>query len=254
MLSALLEIDHQGDMVSQEFTRGVIRSAERMTYTNVFRVLEGDAAMRERYAQLVDRFELMRELALILNRKRTKRGSIDFDMPEPNIEFDQSGQMTGVTRGRRNIAHRIIEEFMLAANEAVAGHLEQAGIPSLYRIHEKPGRQARDGFRRDRRALRLLAGHRRDSGETFPVTQKAARRAQGAQRHRAAAAKTSISRRGNYQQLIAKIAGKPEERILSYLMLRSLKQARYSNTNEGTLRWRRQPTRTSPRPSAAIRT
>ena len=86
----------------------------------------------------MSRFELMRELALILNRKRTKRGSIDFDMPESNIELDMSGQMTGVTRAERNIAHRIIEEFMLAANEAVAGHLEHAEIPSLYRIHEMP--------------------------------------------------------------------------------------------------------------------
>src|SRR5206468_2565954 len=128
----------QGDIVAQEFTRGIIRSAERMTYTNVFRVLEGDAPMRERYAKLVERFELMRELALVLNRKRVKRGSIDFDMPESNIELDLSGQMIGVTRAERDIAHRIIEEFMLAANEAVAGQLETADIPSLYRIHEMP--------------------------------------------------------------------------------------------------------------------
>ena len=80
----------------------------------------------------------MRELALILNRKRVRRGSIDFDLPEPLIEFDEWGEMTGVTRAPRNIAHRIIEEFMLAANEAVAAHLENAGIASIYRIHEKP--------------------------------------------------------------------------------------------------------------------
>ena len=130
MISALLEIDHRGDVVAQEFTRGIIRSVERMTYTNVHLLLEGDAALRERYAPLVERFELMRELALILNRKRAQRGSIDFDMPEPLIEFDEFGQMTGVIkRGPRNIAHRIIEEFMLAANEAVAAHLEAAGMP-----------------------------------------------------------------------------------------------------------------------------
>ncbi|HEY0749480.1 MAG TPA: RNB domain-containing ribonuclease, partial [Steroidobacteraceae bacterium] len=129
VLSALLEFDAQGDVISQEFTHGIIRSSERMTYTNVFRVLEGDPAMRERYTQQVDHFELMRELALLLNRKRTRRGSIDFDMPETNIELDLSGQMTGVTRAERNIAHRVIEEFMLAANEAAASHLENAGIP-----------------------------------------------------------------------------------------------------------------------------
>ena len=104
----------------------MIRSAERMTYTNVHLLLEGDAGLRERYAPLVERFELMQELALILNRKRVRRGSIDFDLPEPLIEFDEFGEMTGVTRAPRNIAHRLIEEFMLAANEAVASHLENA--------------------------------------------------------------------------------------------------------------------------------
>ena len=116
----------------------MIRSAERMTYTNVHLLLEGDAGLRERYQPLVARFELMQELALILNRKRVRRGSIDFDLPEPLIEFDEFGEMTGVTRAPRNIAHRLIEEFMLAANEAVASHLENAGIASIYRIHEKP--------------------------------------------------------------------------------------------------------------------
>ena len=113
VLSALLEIDHRGEVVAQEFTPGVIASAERMTYTGVHGLLEGDAALRERYAPLVDRFELMRELALVLNKKRVRRGSIDFDLPEPLIEFDEWGAMTGVTRAPRNIAHRIVEEFML---------------------------------------------------------------------------------------------------------------------------------------------
>ncbi len=138
VLSALLEIDHQGELVAQEFTPGVIRSVERMTYTHVHQLLEGDAVLRDRYRPLVARFELMRELALILNRKRVRRGSIDFDLPEPLIEFDEWGAMTGVTRAPRNIAHRLIEEFMLAANEAVAAHLESSGNPSIYRIHEKP--------------------------------------------------------------------------------------------------------------------
>src|SRR4029078_823336 len=130
--------DHQGEIVSQEFTAGVIRSAERMTYTNVHLLLEGDKALRERYAPLVGRFELMQELAIILNRKRVRRGAIDFDLPEPLIEFDEFGEMTGVRRSPRNMAHRLIEEFMLSANEAVAGHLEKLEIPSLYRIHEMP--------------------------------------------------------------------------------------------------------------------
>src|SRR5450756_3121040 len=111
---------------------------KRQTYTNVHLLLEGDAAVRQRYQPLVERFELMQELALVLNKKRVRRGSIDFDLPAPLIEFDELGAMTGVTRAPRNMAHRIIEEFMLAANECVAGHLEHAGIASVYRIHEMP--------------------------------------------------------------------------------------------------------------------
>src|SRR6185503_6449835 len=104
-LSALMEFDHQGDLVSQKFVRGIIRSAERMTYTNVHLLLEGDAGLRDRYRALVPRFELMKELALILNRKRIRRGSIDFDLPEPLIEFDEFGEMVGVKRSPRNFAH-----------------------------------------------------------------------------------------------------------------------------------------------------
>src|SRR5437763_15738630 len=109
-----------------------------MTYTGVNAVLEGDASMRKRYADLTGVFELMRDLAMILNRKRERRGSIDFDLPEPVIEFDDFGLMKSISPSERNWAHRLIEEFMLAANETVAGHLEDSGIASLYRIHEKP--------------------------------------------------------------------------------------------------------------------
>ncbi|HEX3682931.1 MAG TPA: VacB/RNase II family 3'-5' exoribonuclease [Bryobacteraceae bacterium] len=232
VLSALLEIDRQGDIVAQEFTPGVIRSAERMTYTAVFGLLEGDAALRERYVKLVGRFELMRELALVLNRKRTRRGSIDFDMPETNIELDMSGQMIGVTRVERNIAHRLIEEFMLAANEAVAGHLETAGVATLYRIHEKPDSKRVMDFEEIATHFGYSLGVGALPVKRFAVTQ---RRRDGHKTHREIVLPRpdfSISSR-NYQRLIAKIAGKPEERILSYLMLRSLKQARYSSVNEG---------------------
>ena len=86
----------------------------------------------------VAHFERMRDLAMILNRKRERRGSIDFDLPEPVIEFDELGMMKSITRSERNIAHRLIEEFMLSANECVAHYLENKRIASLYRIHEKP--------------------------------------------------------------------------------------------------------------------
>ncbi len=240
VLSALLEIDRQGETVARQFTRGVIRSAERMTYTDVFRVLEGDASLRERYARLVGRFELMRELALILNRKRTRRGSIDFDMPETNIELDLSGQMTGVTRGERNIAHRLIEEFMLAANEAVASHLETSGLASLYRIHEPPdGKRLMDfeeiaahfGYSL---GIGALPVKKFNISERRPHSRSGGRKGVGRQPRREIVMPQAIDVSSrNYQRLIQKIAGKPEERILSYLMLRSLKQARYSNDNEG---------------------
>ncbi|MCU1292551.1 MAG: RNAse [Bryobacterales bacterium] len=230
VLSAILEIDRQGEIVSQEFTRGLIRSAERMTYTNVFRVLGGDPAMRERYSNLVDRFELMRELALLLNRKRTKRGSIDFDMPETNIELDLSGHMVGVTRAERNIAHRIIEEFMLSANEAVAGNFEAAEIPALYRIHEKPDGKRIADFEEVAAHFGYSLGVGAIPVRKHPVVQKR-RDGRKVRKDIVLAQEIDISSR-NYQRLIARIAGKPEERILSYLMLRSLKQARYSNVNE----------------------
>jgi ribonuclease R len=230
VLSALLEFDHQGGLIAQEFTRGVIRSAERMTYTNVHGLLEGDPALRERYASLVPSFERMRELALILNRKRVRRGSIDFDLPEALIEFDDLGAMIGVSRSPRNIANQIIEEFMLAANEAVAAHLETVGIPSIYRIHEPPdpGRvlEFEETARQFGYSLGVVpvkkfgyADKRRDGHKTRKEI------------HLPDASFLITSR--DYQKLIAKLSGKPEERALSYLMLRSLKQARYGVDNVG---------------------
>jgi len=232
VLSALLEIDHRGDVVRQHFTRGVIRSVERMTYTGVNLLLEGDPAPRERYAPLIARFELMRELALILNRKRVKRGSIDFDLPEPLIEFNEFGEMTGVTRSDRNIAHRIIEEFMLAANEAVASHLEQAGIASLFRIHEKPDAKRVMEFEQIAASFGYSLGIGAIPVKRFPIKERG--RDGHPRRNDIVLAQESlvISSR-NYQKLVAQIEGKPEERILSYLMLRSLKQARYSEQNRG---------------------
>jgi ribonuclease R len=169
-----------------------------------------------------------------MNKRREERGSIDFDLPEPVIEFDEQGQMRGVTKSERTWANRLIEEFMLAANECVATWLEDLGVPSIYRIHEKPEPRrvvqfeelaAAFGYSLGLGALPVkriqTRGDRRDaqrSGrnprmhevpEDIPVTPRM------------------------YQKLAARIEGKPEERILSYLMLRSLKQARYSEINEG---------------------
>jgi len=153
-------------------------------------------------------------------------------MPEANIELDTAGQMTGVTRAERNIAHRLIEEFMLAANEAVAGHLEAAGIPSIFRIHEKPDPKRVLEFEEIAAHFGYSLGIGAIPVKRFPVSDK---RRDGRKVRRditLAGEAIDLSSR-NYQRLITKIAGKPEERILSYLMLRSLKQARYSNDNRG---------------------
>ncbi len=219
VLSALLEIDKRGDVVAQDFMRGVIRSAERMTYTAVHGVLEGDPELRTRYAPLVERFKLMQELAEILNKKRVRRGSIDFDLPEPLLEFDEFGAMIAIRRAARNDAHRLIEEFMLAANEAVAAHIEAAGLPMIYRIHERPDPKRVLEFEEvaTQFGYSLVGGGapvKKFRGEIVALDNE------------------KLTSR-NYQKLVAKIEGKPEERILSYLMLRSLKQARYSDQNVG---------------------
>jgi len=234
VLSCTMEIDHRGEIVGYEINEGVIRSAERMTYTAVNAVLEGDLATRKRYAPLVSLFEQMRDLALILNRKRVRRGSIDFDLPEPVIEFDELGLMKSITRSERNVAHRLIEEFMLAANECVAQYLENKRIDSLYRIHEKPDAKRVYEFE----VIATTFGYSLGVG-ALPIQRvqlKADRRAaRGTGRN---VREIEIPKEVHitprmYQKLTEKIAGKPEERILSYLMLRSLKQAKYSEENEG---------------------
>jgi ribonuclease R len=231
-------MDADGNVVGADFAPGVIRSAERMTYTNVNKVLEGDPEMTARYAPLVDSFRRMKELALLLNRKRGARGSIDFDLPEPVIEFDQDGRMLSIGRSVRNIAHRIIEEFMLAANEAVANYLEKRGVASLHRVHEKPDPKKVLEFEELAQAFGYSLGVDDLAERRVPVKHgrvKPARRAgrvgHGRMRPMAVmlppADEINISPR-HYQRLTEKLSGKPEERILSYLMLRSLKQARYS--------------------------
>ena len=138
VMSALMELDEEGEITSVGFMPGVIRSAARMTYTDVHKVIEGDAEITARYAHLAEHFRTMRDLALVLNARRRKLGSIDFDLPERVIEFDPQGQMTDIVRSERNIAHRLIEEFMLCANQAVARYLEKRGLGFLHRVHEKP--------------------------------------------------------------------------------------------------------------------
>jgi ribonuclease R len=238
VLSCIMEIDHQGEIVNYEINEGVICSANRMTYTGVNAVIEVDAPgsteARREYANQVDHFERMRDLAMILNRKRKRRGSIDFDLPEPVIEFDEFGMMKSITRSERNVAHRLIEEFMLSANESVAHYLENKRIASLYRIHEKPDAKRVYDFE----VIAATFGYSLGVG-ALPIQRvqlKADRRqarGTGKRVREIEVPKDVHITPRMYQKLTEKIAGKPEERILSFLMLRSLKQARYSEENRG---------------------
>jgi ribonuclease R len=234
VLSCIMQLDPTGRIESYEIVEGVIRSAARMTYTEVHAILEGDAEVRERYSALVPGFELMRHLAGLMNKRREERGSIDFDLPEPVIEFDEQGQMRGVTKSERTWANRLIEEFMLAANECVATWLEDLGVPSIYRIHEKPEPRRVVQFEE----LAASFGYSLGLG-ALPVKQIQTRgerrdahgRGRNPRQHEVPEDIPVTPRM--YQKLAARIEGKPEERILSYLMLRSLRQARYSEINEG---------------------
>jgi len=202
-MSALMEVDRRGRVVSYKLCETVIRSDERMTYADVNKLLtHADPHLAMRYASLLDLFKTMEELARILIKMRERRGAIDFNLPESVFEFDDEGRVAGVLRADRNIAHRIIEEFMLLANETVAGHAQRLKVSSLYRVHEEPQPQRVIEF------AELAAAY----GYGFPVERVSSK---------------------DYQRLSHQLAGKPEERVLAYSMLRSLQRARYSPQNAG---------------------
>jgi ribonuclease R len=245
VMSAIMHFDAAGRPLTAVMVPGVIRSVERMTYSNVNKVLTGDPEMSERYAHLHHHFRAMKGLAQLLNSRREENGSIDFDLPEPVIEFDAQQHMTNIGRSERNVAHRIIEEFMLAANRAVAHFLLERELKALHRVHEKPDARKVLEFEEIAHAFGYSLGieslHQREvvvRHGKVPSPAKAGRpesRGHGRERQqRVALPGTDISiTPRHYQRLVEKLAGKPEERIISYLMLRSLKQARYAADSLG---------------------
>ncbi len=230
VLSALLTLDDKGGLKKATFHRGVIRSAARMTYRNVFRVLEGDEEACREYDRFRDGFQLMRQLAEILTAKRHKRGAIDLDLAEAEIIFDDQGRMIGVKKAERNIAHRLIEEFMLAANEAVAGHLEKAGAPYLHRIHETPGAKSILEFEEIARTFGQTLGI--ETGQTTFHRHRKHRDGSKSRRDTRVNPSLNVTSK-DYQKLIDRIKGRPEEKVLNYRMLRSFTQARYSELAKG---------------------
>ncbi len=204
--SCLMEIDARGDVVRHEIHDGVINSDARMTYTAVTAILtDRDAETMARHEAFVPMFEDMRELFHVLNERRHRRGSIDFDLKQPEIVLDDAGLVEAIVAVERNVAHRIIEEFMLLANETVAQHLEERGMPTLYRVHEEPDSQKVAEF------------------EEFVATMG----------YSLGGASPSALRPRHFQRLVERIRGKPEEKPVAFLMLRTMQQARYDVANRG---------------------
>jgi ribonuclease R len=203
--SCLMEIDRQGMVVRYELHDGVIHSDARMTYTDVNRILtERDVATMEKYAALVPLFEQMKELFEILNRRRRRRGSIDFDLKEPEIVLDDEGLVEEIIAMERNVAHRIIEEFMLVANETVAEHLSDHEVPSLFRVHEDPDPLKVEEFEEFISTLGYGLGAPADN-----------------------------VRPRHFQKLVERMRGTPEEKPIAFLMLRTMQKARYDPSNLG---------------------
>ena len=203
-LTAEMDISPAGKILTYDIYESVIKSAERMTYTAVREILvDRDPGQRKRYARLLPDFELMDELMEILRAKRTKRGSIDFDLPEPQIVLDLQGRLSDIIRAERNRAHQIVEEFMLAANETVAAHVEEMEVPFIYRIHEEP----------DEDKITDLVDFLSSLGINFPVEKKL--------------------KSSSLQKAINQVKGTPEEVLVNTVVLRSMKQARYSPENVG---------------------
>jgi ribonuclease R len=204
-VTAEILVDKAGTIMESSFYPSIIRSSARLTYTAVKKILfDHDPQLKDTYAALLDDLQLMETLARRLMDKRKKRGSIDFDLPEPEILLDIQGETLAIIRAERNLAHRIIEEFMLAANEAVASFIEARGIPTLYRVHESP----------DPLKIRDFREFIYNFGYELSMT--------GDKIHP-----------GEFQRLLEQAEGKAEERMINEVLLRCMKQARYAAENLG---------------------
>ncbi len=203
--SCVMEVSRSGEVVRAEFHDGVINSDARMTYTAVDAILtKHDRTVAAEYSTLVPMFRLMHELFEILNGRRRRRGSIDFDLPEAEVLMDESGAIADIVAAQRNVAHRIIEEFMLLANETVADYLDAEGGPGLYRVHEQPDPMKVAQFEE------FIAGFGLSLG-----------------------APLNALRPRHFQKLVERIQGTPVEKPVAFLMLKTMQKARYAPENLG---------------------
>jgi ribonuclease R len=203
--SCVMEVTRSGEVVRYEFHDGVINSDARMTYTEVNAILtDRDPTTRETNAPLVPLFERMHALFTILHARRRRRGSIDFDLPEAEVLMDDAGLIENIIAAERNVAHRIIEEFMLLANETVAEFIAESEVPGLYRVHEDPD------------PLKVAQFEEFIGGFGYSL-----------------AAPANSIRPRHFQRLLERIRDKPEERPIALLMLRTMQKARYAPANLG---------------------
>ena len=219
-MTAEMLFDPSGNMLESSFYTSVIKSAARLTYTIVKQIIvdellpplgprgslqgEGIINIKSTFSPLIPMLMEMKELALILMAMRKKRGSIDFDLPEPEVVIGPTGLTAGIIRAERNLAHQLIEEFMLAANEAVARHITSLNIPFLYRVHENPDPVKLQAFQE------FVYGF----GYEFKLVDEKVKPFE-------------------LQRLLVQANGRPEERMINYSLLRCMKQARYAADNVG---------------------
>ncbi len=202
-LSVNMEIDLNGNVKKYDIKKSVIVSDFRMTYDDVHSILLGDETLCEKYSKITAMLNNMKELMLILNKKRTKRGSVDFEIPEPKFIFNPDGTVKDIIKRQITDANKIIEEFMLICNETVAEHMHWNNLPCVYRIHEKPSEEKVEAFKK---LLKPLGYTMKNSKDLYP---------------------------GMFSDLLKKIKDTPEEKTLTTMMLRSFMKAKYSNVNEG---------------------
>lgn len=206
--TAILDFDPQGNLVGKSFTKSVIRSYQRFTYNIVYALLSSGQTdeIRDKYRKFVSDLEMMAKLAAALEQKRRQRGSIGFEIPEPEIILDEDGRISRVARSHRNQAHKLIEEFMLAANEAVAGAFSELEHPGsydfLYRIHEKPDLVKVEDFVEFAKSIGIVVPHESTNPRWFA-------------------------------EVIEAVKDTPKEYLISNLLLRTMKQARYAPDNVG---------------------
>ena len=199
-----LRYDARGEGRGIRFYPSVIRSDERLTYTHVKKILvDGDANLKDRFRHILPSLALMARLSQGLRQRRMERGAIDFDLPESEIILNLQGETEDIVRAERNLAHQIIEEFMIAANEGVAHFMEEKGLPFLFRIHEPPQREAIEEFRR----FIFHLGYRME--------------------------KNSDHSPKAFQKVLFDVKGRLEERVVNDVLLRSMKWAKYSAKNQG---------------------